>query len=118
MWDWLAACRVGPADMEALLQREGGITLTSAPVSTRKRKLLDRSFTINKRHGVEPLVLVAVSTSVRRFPTRNMASGICGPWYHIYYGTNIGPCLFEGRCYWNGVGVGNAVSWSWSEKGV
>ena len=33
----------GPVEEEVCLQWEGGITLTSAPVSTRKRKLLAQS---------------------------------------------------------------------------
>ena len=47
------------------------MTLTSAPVSTRKRKRLALSMIKNRRLGSRPEVLVANSTRPGCFPTKN-----------------------------------------------
>ena len=64
---------------EIQLLREGGMTLTSAPVSTRKRKQLVLSVMKNRRLGGRPEVLVANSTSPGRFPTKSRGMYTSGP---------------------------------------
>ena len=74
----MAALREGPVEGEVRLPREGGITLTSAPVSTRKQKLLARSVIKNRRLDGWPEVLVADNTRPAHFPARNTAR--CTSW--------------------------------------
>ena len=54
------------------------MTLTSAPVSTRKRKRLALSVIKNRRLGGRPEVLVANSTRPGRFPTKNRGCALLG----------------------------------------
>ena len=64
------------------------MTLTSAPVSTRKRKLELRSRRKNRRLLERPVALVATSDWPVRFPTLHKVDGTCVRWGQIGDGTN------------------------------
>ena len=64
------------------------MTLTSAPVSTRKHKLEFRSLRKNRRLLERPVVLVAISDWEAHFPTLHKVDGTCMHLGQISGGTN------------------------------
>ena len=84
------------------------MTLTSAPVSTRKRKWLALSVIKNRRLGGRPEVLVTNSTRPGRFPTKNRGKCTSGPCPQSGDGTSKVPGVGRGRRHY-GMGGG---SWS------
>ena len=71
--------------------REGGRTLTSAPVSTRNLKPDGRSVTYNRRLSGRPATLVVASGWPGRLtPLENMAICTSGRSHHICGGTSTG----------------------------
>ena len=91
----LTACRLRPS-CRCLRLARGGITLTSAPVLTRKRSPVGRSVTKNRRLGCRPVALVAASDWPDRFPTSNKVPYISGLRHHIVGDTNTGWSQLEG----------------------
>ena len=86
MEDPLTAYKVRPSHRLRRAMRDGGITLTSAPVSTRYRVLEARSIIKKRRLTVGPGMLVAASNWPGRFPTGSRVGYICVPchqsgWY-------------------------------------
>ena len=108
--DLLAACREGPAGVEEWAPREGGMTLTSAPVSTRNLKPLAWSVTKNRRLHGRPAVLAAISTGPGRFPTRNMGGCIYGLFSGSGDGTSTNRRWSCMRGWWLEIGNGN-IGW-------
>ena len=89
MAELLTACKATPAWEGEQLEVSRGITLTSAPVSTRNRRPLVRFVTKNRRLELpRPVTLVAVNGWPGRFPTRHKAGCTCGLGCQIVYGTN------------------------------
>ena len=95
MEDPLSACKVRPSHRLRRAMRDGGITLTSAPVSTRYRVPETRSVIKKRRLTVGPGVLVAASNWPGRFPTGSRVGYICVPCHQSGDGTSRG-CLDEG----------------------
>ena len=71
----LAACSVRWSGFTRRPMCEGGITLTSAPVSTRYCTLVVLSVTGNRRLVGRPETLVTASGQPDRFPTWHMGAG-------------------------------------------
>ena len=89
------------------------MTLTSAPVSTRKRKWLVLSVIKNRRLGVRPEVPVTDSTRPARFPSRSRGKYTSGLCLRSADGTNGGQRMGLGRRYgsWSGSSVDSWSAW-------
>ena len=72
----LTACRVRVLG-DCLSRREGGITLTWAPVSTRKRVEEQLSVMKSRRLGVRPVTSAASTYWPCRFPSMNRVVCTC-----------------------------------------
>ena len=87
------------------------MTLTSAPVSKRKRKRLALSVIKNRRLGGRPEVLVTNSTRPGRFPTKNSRMCTFGPCPQSGDGTSKVPGVGQERRLGRHYGTGGE-SWS------
>ena len=98
----LTACRVGVLG-DCLSRREGGITLTWAPVSTRKRVEEQLSVMKSRRLGVRPVTSAAYTYWFPEYEQGGVHLRALAPkreWYqHIPVGTGRGggDCSLDGR---------------------
>ena len=93
---------------------EGGITLTSAPVSTRKRVPEAKSWKKRRLRG-RPGSLVAASDWPGRFPTWSKAIDTCGHYHRTESDTSKGWEVGGGwRC---GSGWRNGMTDGWGGPG-
>ena len=115
MLELLTAWSGGPAGREERDNRATGKTLTSAPVSTKRRRPLNWSVTKNRRLGDRPEVLVAINTRPGRFSSTNRGRCTCGRRHQASDDTSRGwqmggsPLGVEQDC-WNG-GLAAKVDW-------
>ena len=78
MLELLTAWSGGPAGREERDNWATGKTLTSAPLSTKRRRPLVQSVTKNRRLGDSREVLVAINTRPGCFPSTNRGRRTCG----------------------------------------
>ena len=86
----LTAERAKPSCFLRRSVRVGGMTLTCAPVSTRKVSLFVRSVMCNRRHVWRPDASVAINGRPGRLTVECRSMGICISWqlHHIFGGTS------------------------------